>query len=167
MPRSVASDLGLCCLHMPILWDARLKWIDITKARQCKMKTVYFLAVSLERTVSIRILILYHFSTCATSEDSDQTAHPRSLIRVFADRMRLVQPPGYPKRDKREPLPYGVDVQAVLNLCWSHRSCCIVVDFVVRWLIYFLKNKKKNINVCCIRQDIFTIWYGKLRLFGH
>ena len=43
--------------------------------------------------------------TCATSEDSDQPAHPRSLIRVFADRMCLGQPPGYPKRDKREPLP--------------------------------------------------------------
>ena len=25
--------------------------------------------------------------TCATSEDSDQPAHPRSLIRVFADRI--------------------------------------------------------------------------------
>ena len=38
--------------------------------------------------------------TCATSEDSDQPAHPRSLIRVFADRMSLLQPPGYSKRDK-------------------------------------------------------------------
>ena len=41
----------------------------------------------------------------ATSEDSDQPAYPRSLIRVFADRMCLLQPPGYPKGDKREPLP--------------------------------------------------------------
>ena len=32
--------------------------------------------------------------TSATSEDSDQPAHPRSLIRVFADRMCLLQPPG-------------------------------------------------------------------------
>ena len=30
--------------------------------------------------------------TCAISEDSDQPAHPRSLIRVFADRMCLLQP---------------------------------------------------------------------------
>ena len=52
--------------------------------------------------------------SCATSEDSDQPAHPRSLIRVFADRMFLLQPPGYPKRDKREPLLYVVDVQADL-----------------------------------------------------
>ena len=57
-------------------------------------------------------------TTCATSEDSDQPAHPHSLIRVFTDRMCLLQsPPGYPKRDKREPLPYCADVQAGLSLC--------------------------------------------------
>ena len=55
--------------------------------------------------------------TCATSKDSDQTAHPRSLIRVFADHMCLLQPPGYPKRDEKEPLPYWVHVQADLSLC--------------------------------------------------
>ena len=33
--------------------------------------------------------------TCATGEDSDQPAHPRSLIRVFAGRMCLLQLPGY------------------------------------------------------------------------
>ena len=54
----------------------------------------------------------------ASSEDSDQPAHPRSLIRVFADRMCLLQPPGYSKRDIGEPLPYWVDVQADLSLCW-------------------------------------------------
>ena len=62
--------------------------------------------------------------TCATSEDSDQPAHPRSLIRVFADRICLLQPVGYPKRDKGEPLPYWVDVQADLSLCWLHRPYC-------------------------------------------
>ena len=44
--------------------------------------------------------------TCANSEDSDQPAHPRSLIRVFADRTCLLQHPSNPKRDGREPLPY-------------------------------------------------------------
>ena len=34
----------------------------------------------------------------APSEGSNQPAHPRSLIRVIADRMRLLQPSGYPKR---------------------------------------------------------------------
>ena len=58
----------------------------------------------------------------AISEDSDQPVHPRSLIRVFADRMCLLHPSGYPKKDKREPLPNWVDVQTELRLCWSHRS---------------------------------------------
>ena len=44
--------------------------------------------------------------TCGTSENSDQPAHLRSLIRVFTDCMCLLQPPGYPKRDKQEPLLY-------------------------------------------------------------
>ena len=38
--------------------------------------------------------------TCATSEDPDQPAYPRSLIRVLADCMCLLQPPGCQKRDK-------------------------------------------------------------------
>ena len=33
--------------------------------------------------------------------------------------MRLPQPPGYPKRNKLEPLPYWVDVQAEVRHCWS------------------------------------------------
>ena len=48
--------------------------------------------------------------TCATCEDSDQPAHPRSQISVFADRMCLLQSPGYPKKDKREPLPHLLSV---------------------------------------------------------
>ena len=54
--------------------------------------------------------------TCATSKDSDQPALLYSLIRAFPDCMYLLQPPGYPKRDKQEPLPYWVDVQADLSL---------------------------------------------------
>ena len=38
--------------------------------------------------------------TCATSEISDQPAHPHSLVRFFADRMYLLQSPSYPERDK-------------------------------------------------------------------
>ena len=45
-----------------------------------------------------------------TSKDSDQPAYPHSLIRAFSDCKCLLQPPGYPKRDKREPLSYWVDV---------------------------------------------------------
>ena len=57
------------------------------------------------------------------SKDSDQPAPPRSLIRVFADRMCLLQSLGYPKTDKQEPLPYWVDVQD-LSLCSLHRFYC-------------------------------------------
>ena len=62
--------------------------------------------------------------TCATSEYSAKPAHPRSLTRVFADHRCLLQPPGYPKGNKREPPPYWVDVQADMSLCSSHRSYC-------------------------------------------
>ena len=44
--------------------------------------------------------------TYVTSKDSDLPAYPRSLIRVFADPLCLLQSPGYSKRDKLERLPY-------------------------------------------------------------
>ena len=53
--------------------------------------------------------------SCATSDDSDQPAHTRSLIRVFADRMCLLQPPGCPKRYKLG--PYCMDVHVDPSLC--------------------------------------------------
>ena len=62
--------------------------------------------------------------TCATRQDSDQPAHPRSLIRVFADRICLLQPPDYSNRNKREHLLFWMDVHADPSLCWSHRSYC-------------------------------------------
>ena len=63
-------------------------------------------------------------NSCATSEDSDQPVHPRSLIRVFAERMCLIQPQVYPQRYNREPSAYWMDEQADLSLCWLHRSYC-------------------------------------------
>ena len=54
------------------------------------------------------------YKTCAISEDLDQTAHLRSLICVFTDRMCFLQP-GYPNNDA--PMPYWVDVQADLSRC--------------------------------------------------
>ena len=63
--------------------------------------------------------------TCATSEDADQTAHPRSLIRVFADHKCLLQPPCCPKRDKMRTFAItGGGYTGWLSLCWSHRSYC-------------------------------------------
>ena len=57
------------------------------------------------------------------SQDSDQPVHC-GLIRFFAHCMCLLQPLGYPKRDKREPFPYWVVVQADLSLCWSPGCYC-------------------------------------------
>ena len=54
--------------------------------------------------------------TCANSEDSDLPTHPCSLIRVFADCLCFLQPPGYSQMDKREPLPYWFDVQIDLSI---------------------------------------------------
>ena len=75
--------------------------------------------------------------TCATSQDSDQPVPPCNLIRVLTNRMCLLQPPGYPKRDKQESLPYWVDIHADLSLCWSHKSYCKFCRTLVQ--MYFLK----------------------------
>ena len=53
----------------------------------------------------------------------------RNLIRVFADRMCRLKPPDYPKRDKREPLPYWVDAQADLESLLVAQV--MIIDFVV------------------------------------
>ena len=44
----------------------------------------------------------------------------RSLTRVIADRMYILQPPVIEKRNKREPLPYGMDVQIDLSPLRKH-----------------------------------------------
>ena len=46
---------------------------------------------------------------------------PRSLF-SRPNCLCLLQSAGYPKRDKREPLPYLVAVQADLSLCWLYKS---------------------------------------------
>ena len=72
-------------------------------------------------------------NTSATSEDSDQPAHPRSLIRVLADRMCLLLPPGYQKRDEREPCHTGL-MYRLISVFAGHAG--LIVGFVVRWLNY-------------------------------
>ena len=54
----------------------------------------------------------------ATSEDSDQPAHPRNLISLRRSYVHSIQPPDCPMSDKREPLPYD------LSLCCLHRFYC-------------------------------------------
>ena len=77
-------------------WNARHKW-------------VYNLSQSTTKPLIRR----------ATSEDSDQPAHPCSLIRVFADRMCLLQLPGYPKSDRGESLSYW----------WMYRLIWVFVGY--------------------------------------
>ena len=55
--------------------------------------------------IKVPLTLKTYNKTCAIGEDSDQPVHPYSLITVFAERMRLLQPPTNPKRDKRDPLP--------------------------------------------------------------
>ena len=120
-----------CCLWsnkkaLHCLWNQLAYKVLITTTAD-DILCVCFLVLFIRHTSS-RFLMLFHAKTynktCATSEDSDQPAHLHSLIRVFSDNMCLLQPPGYPKRDKQEPLSYWVDVQDDLSFCWSHRSDC-------------------------------------------
>ena len=85
--------------------------------------------------------------------------------------MCLLQPPGYPKRDKWEPLLYRVDVQADLSFCWLHRTyrfCHSLAHFSKKiWLdicessarqkihkkckaLFSLENKKKKLRMCAV-----------------
>ena len=42
--------------------------------------------------------------TLVTSDGFDQSAQPRSMSIVFADRMCFLQPPGYPKEGQTSPI---------------------------------------------------------------
>ena len=63
------------------------------------------------------------------------------MIRVFADRTYLLQPPDYTKRNKQVLLLYWVELQADLSLCWSHwsycRFCRALARFIAHTNVYF------------------------------
>ena len=61
--------------------------------------------------------------TCATSENSDRPVHPRNLIRVFADRMCLLQLPGHPKLMSENPSHTGC-MNRLIGVSVGHRSYC-------------------------------------------
>ena len=81
--------------------------------------------------------------TCGTSGDSYQSAHPRSVIRVSADRMRLLQPSDYLKR------------LVILGGCRGWSESLLVtrpfVGFVVRWLDYLFGSRAAQ-----RAQDVYT-----------
>ena len=68
---------------------------------------------------------------CVPSEDSDQTGHPPSLIRVFAFRMKKAWILSYPLSTQRKFWSDWADAQADLSLRWAHTH---FVGFVM-WLI--------------------------------
>ena len=95
LPRYDAqADLNLRLAHMSEGWFSECTTHILTESAHDKSNT----------------------KICATSENSNQPAHLRGLIRVFADSMCLLLPRAYQKRDERELLSYLADVQADLSL---------------------------------------------------
>ena len=104
---------------------------------------IFFLTCMLvRRTVSAHDKT--YNKTCATREDSDQPAHPHSLIRVFTDHICLLQLPGYPKRDKQEPLQFWV---MYMIICVFASYIGLIVGFVMRWLIFKIFSKRSSVRV--------------------
>ena len=89
--------------------------------------------------------------TWATIEDSDQPAHPRSLIRVYTDRNCLLQLPGYIQRAiKKNPCHNGW-MYGLIRVFAAYTG--LIVGFVVRWLTC------NNTAKCHISRDTFpTCW---------
>ena len=114
--------------------------------------------------------------TCATSKDSEEPVHPCTLIRVFADCMCLLQSPNYSKRDKRDSLPYWVDIHDDLSLCWSYRSYCRFCHALVHFTYFSTKTyivvlmKPSQWGTSLMNPDIQFTWRNKnlfvLRFYG-
>ena len=72
---------------------------------------------------------------CVPSEDSDQSGHPPSLIRVFAVRMKKAWVLSYPLSAQGKLWSDWADAQADLSLRWVHSH---FIGFVMRRLKSFL-----------------------------
>ena len=97
--------------------------------------------------------------TCAPVEDSDQSAHVRSLIRVFDGPTLVSQGSNKSSCVKLRLWSDCLDVQTGLNIRCSHMSICIsccipaltglqIRECSQKWVFLFL-----NQNICC--------WYSK------
>ena len=77
--------------------------------------------------------------TCAPSEDSDQTAHPRSLIWIFTGLILDRQVPKFLHADNgNEDWLYCTDAQADLSLRWTHTHVEVHVPVINNVLDLFL-----------------------------
>ena len=63
-----------------------------------------------------------YLRTCTTSEDSDQPAHSRRLIRIFTGRFFLASQRCKFLHADNENTSDCADVQADLSLLWAHMS---------------------------------------------
>ena len=108
---------------------------------------------------------------CAPSEDSDQPAHPRSLIRVFAGHSVGSQISEASLGGQWRLWEACVDVQADLSLCWvlmqfcrkccgRANSYCLQNIHVYVWIsnIHKLRNtkvKQPNFDILTVDMNIF------------
>ena len=104
------TEISVSISSPHILWESSLEDLTLLNlfkhqsySYRCKLQDIGFcvLLYQFQKFYTHKHKLASARLACATSEDSDQPAHLRSLIRVFADRMCLLQPPGYPKRDKK------------------------------------------------------------------
>ena len=67
--RSMASDLGLHCLPMSLLWDARLKWVNrdnavdtrLSPSTQFLIGNFYGLPISCAVSQKLNVIFLFFF----------------------------------------------------------------------------------------------------------
>ena len=102
--------------------------------------------------------------TCATSENSDQPAHLRSLMRVFAARMKKAWVLSYPLSAQQRLWSNWADAQADLSLHWANIR---FVGFITRWLIniYTILHNFNTVQNVHHREFIFSVCRGHWALF--
>ena len=101
-----------------LIWGKRFVMIKTVE----KIRVIYIWAATWQNQQS----------DCAPSEDSDQSEHPPSLIRVFAVRMKKAWVLSYPLSAQRRLWSDWEEGQADLSLRWAHSH---FVGFVMSQLI--------------------------------
>ena len=91
--RSVARDSGVTCKIFRVITTSR-STLCINMSCFRKKFVHFIIAPAKNKTYN---------KTCTTSKNSDQPVQPRSLSRVFADRMCLQQLSGFPKEMNENP----------------------------------------------------------------
>ena len=107
-----------------------------------------FIIVSTSDVIKISLTTFYepqrqttYLLTCAPNENSDQPAHPRSLIRVFAVHRKKLWIIGYPLCALWRFLSDCANAQADLNLPWAHMSEGTFSDVAARiYIIHITSN---------------------------